>query len=60
MIPVTAGIVIWWQTSKGGNVANILSFITHNMSEKRAALSPAELHLAELKLPGFIADHYSP
>lgn len=43
-----------------GDVANILSFITLNGLEKRAALRPAELCLAELKLPGFIAGHYSP
>lgn len=39
---------------------NVLSFITRNVVEKRAALRPAELRLAELKLPAFIAGHYSP
>ena len=46
--------------AKWGDVANILPFITCNVSEKRAALRPAELCLAELKLPAFIAGHYSP
>lgn len=60
MISVTAGIHYLVADKWRRECANILSFITHNMSEKRAALRPAELHLAELKLPAFIAGHYSP
>jgi len=44
---------------KRGDVENVLSFITLNVSEKRAALRPAELCLAELKPSAFIAGHYS-
>lgn len=47
-------------TGRVGTVASILPFITLSISERRAALRPAELHLAEPKLPVFIAGHYSP
>lgn len=52
--------LFWGRQARWGDVASILPFITLNISERRAALQPAELHLAELQLPVFIAGHYSP
>lgn len=61
MVSVAAGIRYSVAAKQNGGMwQNILSFITRNVSEKRAALRPTELRLVELKLPAFIAGHYSP